>query len=442
MIRSRLPSGRSAREQPNVTDEGEARLTPLFGMTLAVAAVVTGLFGGALMFVLYSVEHLAFGFDSGTFENASEHATVLRRFISLGIAGVVAGIGWYLLRRYVKGASEVDESVWAGDGTLSFRRSLGTSFLSEIVIGMGASLGREAAPKLMGGACGSVLARWTRLSAAQKRLLVACAGGAGLAAVYNVPLSGALFTAEVLIGSMSLPVILPALACSWLATLVSWYYLAPIPTYPNVPAYGFSASLMVWSLLAAPVIGLLAVGFIRMIGWISHHRPTGRLALVAPVGAFLLLAVAGIWLPQLFGNGKGIARDALLGHSSLVLLAVLFVLKPIVTTLCLGSGASGGLFTPTMSAGAALGGALGIAWSLLWPGSPAGAFAMVGAAAMIGAAMQAPLAAVALVLELTHSGFEIMVPMIAATVLATAVARQVDGYSIYSARLAYKPPTP
>ena len=71
----------------------------------------------------------------------------------------------------------------------------------------------------------------------------------------------------------------------------------------------------------------------------------------------------------------------------------------------------------------------------LWPGSPAGAYAMVGAAAMIGAAMQAPLAGLVLVLELTRSGFQLMVPMIAATAIATAVSRYIDGYSIYSARL-------
>jgi H+/Cl- antiporter ClcA len=124
-----------------------------------------------------------------------------------------------------------------------------------------------------------------------------------------------------------------------------------------------------------------------------------------------------------------------LGEGGLALLFALFALKPLVTALCLGSGAAGGLFTPTLSTGAALGGFLGLAWSLLWPGSSVGAYAMIGAAAMIGASMQAPLTALALVLELTHSGFQIMVPLMAATVTATAVARYVDGYSIYSARL-------
>jgi chloride channel protein, CIC family len=198
---------------------------------------------------------------------------------------------------------------------------------------------------------------------------------------------------------------------------------------------------MTWALLAGPVIGLISSGYIRLIGWVSHHRAAGLKALFAPVIAFGILGVIGIWYPQLFGNGKDMADDAFLGIGSIGLLLTLFALKPLVTALCLGNGASGGLFTPTLSTGAVLGGALGMAWSLAWPGSPSGAFAMVGAAAMIGAAKQAPLAALALVLELTHSGFGLMVPMVAATVTATAVAFYVDGYSIYSARLPSQPPS-
>ena len=129
------------------------------------------------------------------------------------------------------------------------------------------------------------------------------------------------------------------------------------------------------------------------------------------------------------------AHDAFLGVGSIGLLVALAVLKPLVTALCLGAGASGGLFTPVMSTGAVLGAALGIAWSQVWPGSPIGAYALIGAAAMIGAGMQAPLAALVLVLELTHSGFGLMVPMMVATVIATAITRWIDGYSIYTARL-------
>jgi H+/Cl- antiporter ClcA len=202
-----------------------------------------------------------------------------------------------------------------------------------------------------------------------------------------------------------------------------------------VPDYPFQLAELAWAAVAAPVIGLIAVALVRLIGLVSHHQPRGRWTLVAPLGATLVLGVIGIWLPQLLGNGKGIAHDAFLGASPTALLLALALLKPLVTALCLGSGMSGGLFTPVLSTGAALGGVLGAAWSLLWPGVPDGAYAMVGAAAMIAAAMQAPLTALALMLELTHVGFGLMVPMTLAVVLATAVARRMDGYSIYSARL-------
>ena len=217
----------------------------------------------------------------------------------------------------------------------------------------------------MGGASGSLIARWFSLTTAQRRLLVACGGGAGLAAVYNVPLGGALFTAEVLYGTFALPVVFPALATSLVATVVSWVYLPSHATYFDIPSYRFSASLMVWSLLAGVVIGALAVGYVRLIGWVSFHRAKGANIFWTMPTAFLLVGVVGLWYPQLFGNGKDMVHSAFLGESGLALLAALFVLKPLVTALCLAGGGSGGVFTPTMSTGAVLGGFLGAAWSLL-----------------------------------------------------------------------------
>jgi CIC family chloride channel protein len=441
-IKRRIASGRGAMEQPNVTHDGDAALTPTFWVAVVLTGIATGLFGDLLMWILSSVERLAFSYHSGSYAVAVAKTSDLHRVTTLVLAGLLGAVAWFLIRRYLKNErAEIDESIWNGDGQLSMRRSFLTSVTSEVVIGMGASVGREAAPKLMGGASGSVLSRWMNLSVAQRRLLVACGGGAGLAAVYNVPLGGAIFTAEVLCGSFALPTVLPALACSAIATMVAWVYLPSGATYADIPSYHFSGSIMVWSLPAGLVIGLLAVWYVRLIGWVSAHRASGATIFWVMPAAFLVVGVLGIWYPQLFGNGKDMAHEAFLGLGSVGLLFALFALKPLVTALTLGSGAAGGVFTPFLSTGAVLGGFLGVVWTHFWHGTPIGAFALIGAAAMIGAVMQAPLAGLVLVLELTHSGFALAIPMVAAVTIATVVVRQIDGYSIYSARLPRRAPS-
>ncbi|MDQ6836863.1 MAG: chloride channel protein, partial [Actinomycetota bacterium] len=180
LIKRRIPSGRGAMEQPNVTGDGDAELTPRFWALVAMTGIATGLFGDLMMLLLFKVQRMAFGYHSGSFEAAVQRDSPLHRIAPLLIAGAFGGIAWYLLRRYTRGEkSEVDDAIWNGDGRLSLRRSLGTSIISEIVIGLGASIGREAAPKLLGGASASVLARWSGLSTHQRKLLVACGSGAG-----------------------------------------------------------------------------------------------------------------------------------------------------------------------------------------------------------------------------------------------------------------------
>ncbi|MGA3218602.1 MAG: chloride channel protein [Acidimicrobiales bacterium] len=336
LVRKRIASARGATEQPNVTGDGETALTPVFWAMVALTGVAAGLFGDGLMDVLFGVQHLAFGYHSGSFQSAVEHASVLRRVAPLLAAGAFGGVAWYLLRRYTEGeSSQIDEEVWSGDGRLSLRRSLGTSLISEVVIGMGASIGREAAPKLMGGVSGSVLATWARLSPPQRRLLVACGGGAGLAAVYNVPLGGALFTAEILCGAVNLPVVLPALACSFTATAVAWVYLPDHATYIDIPAYRFTTTLLVCAVLMGPVVGVVSSAYVRLVGWASHHRPSGLASIGAPLVAFGALGLVGIAYPQLFGNGQDMAHSVFLGQGGFALLCALLILKPLVTVLCL-----------------------------------------------------------------------------------------------------------
>jgi H+/Cl- antiporter ClcA len=255
-----------------------------------------------------------------------------------------------------------------------------------------------------------------------------------MAAVYNVPLGGALFALEVLLGTLSLPLVLPALATSLIATAVSWVALSSRPTY-LVPTYNVHSSQIVWALLVGPIAGLASVVYIRLIRRAHALRPAGWLRVAAPIAVFTALGVVAIAYPQVLGNGKGVVQLALVGRLAVGVMAVLIVLKPVATAGCLGSGAPGGLFTPTLTLGVVLGGVLGDGWLQIWPGTPLGSYAVIGGAAVLAASMQAPLAAVVLLLELTHKVDGLMVPMLLAVVEATVLSRLLRAHSIYSARL-------
>jgi H+/Cl- antiporter ClcA len=201
------------------------------------------------------------------------------------------------------------------------------------------------------------------------------------------------------------------------------------------------ATYVVFAVVLGPIIGLVCVAYVRFIGWVSHHQVRGRLVLVGPLIAFVVVGLGSWGLPELLGNGADLAHSVLVGGgtASLAVLAALLVLKPLLTGLCLGSGATGGLFTPTLCTGALLGGVTGQLWSEAWPGAAVGGYAVIAAAAMLGAAMQAPLAALVLVTELTATTTSLVLPMAGATALATIVARYLDGYSIYTSRLSARP---
>jgi H+/Cl- antiporter ClcA len=280
----------------------------------------------------------------------------------------------------------------------------------------------------------NVLSDRARLSDEQRRLLVACGAGAGMAAAYGVPLGGALFALEVLRGVLALRLVLPALMASLIATAVAWIALPDAPTY-LVPAFPSSSSVVCWALLAGPIAGIASVGYVRMVAWADRNKPRGWLRLVAPVSALGLLGLVSIVFPQLLGNGKDIAQLAFADQVAPWLLLALLLLKPLATVLCLGSGTPGGLFTPSLAMGALLGGVLGHAWSWLWPGVPPGLFAVIGAAAVLAATTQGPISAVVLMMELTGRDRSFIVPMLLAVATATLVSRSIEPRSIYDARL-------
>jgi H+/Cl- antiporter ClcA len=148
-----------------------------------------------------------------------------------------------------------------------------------------------------------------------------------------------------------------------------------------------------------------------------------------------LLGLISIPFPQLLGNGKDVAQLAFTNQVAPLLLLVLLFLKPLATTVCLVSGAPGGLFTPSLAFGALLGGVLGQVWSLLSPDTQPALFAVIGAGAVLAATTQGPISAVVLIMELTGGDRSFIVPMLLAVIMATLVARTIEPRSIYDARL-------
>ena len=402
---------------------------------MVAIGLVAGAVGAVLMLLLRGLEHLFWSYRHGTFLHAVQSVSDLHVVLVVAGAGVVAGIGAIALRRVRGfGGGEVSEALWLQDARMDVTPSVSRATLSIIVVAMGASLGREGAPQLSAASLASWLCQRVGVPRWQRRLLVACAAGAGMAAVYNVPLGGALFALEVLMGTLTLPFVLPALLCSVIATAVAWIALPISPTYVH-PQWGVTGAQIVWAALVGPLAGLAAVVWVRLIERMHELRPTGIGRLLAPIGVLTVLGVAAIEYPELLGNGQDTVQLALTGGLSVGVLGVLVVLKPLFTAGCLGSGTPGGLFTPTLTFGVLLGALLGHAWGLVWSAAPDGTYALIGGAAVLAAAMQGPLASVVLILELAHHTDTLMVPLLLAVALATVVARRMGAPSIYSARL-------
>lgn len=436
-----------ASPQPNVPGQGIiAGYSVRFWGLVAVIGVATGLAAAGFVAVLNLVERVAWRRPAADFLAAVTAASPARDVLVLLAAGAIAGGGALLVRRLrSSGGAETTEALWLRGGRLELLPSLVRGTLSIVTVGMGASLGREGAPQLAGASFASELCeRSPAITPAQRRLLVAAGAGAGMAAVYNVPLGGALFALEVLLGTLALPLVLPALLTSLLATAVAWIVVPSHATYA-LPTYGVSGAQLVWAALVGPLAGAVAVLWVGLIARADRLRPSGPATRVlAPIAIFGALGALAIVYPQLLGNGKELTQLVFVGRISVGLLVVLLVLKPLLTAACLGSGAPGGLFTPTLALGVLFGALLGHAWSELWPGSPIGGYALIGGGALLAAAMQGPLAATVLTLELTHSTGSLTVPLLLAAGLATVVARRLGAPSIYSARLArpHGDPTP
>lgn len=386
--------------------------------------------------LLEIVQHLVWAGSGTHILDAASRTGAWRHIIVLLGAGVIVGIGQLVLAQLSSGNGiDITSAIWFSAGRLPVVRTLGSAVLSVVVVGMGASLGREGAPKQAGAVIANLISDKARLSDEQRRLLVACGAGAGMSAAYGVPLGGTLFALEVLRGMLALRLVLPALLASLVATTISWLVLPNAPTY-QVPAFSNSAGALALALIIGPIAGIVSVGYVRTVAWADRSKPTGWQRLGAPFLALGLLGLISIKFPQLLGNGRDLSQLLFTGGiTSPVLLLLLLILKPAATVMCLGSGTPGGLFTPSLTFGALLGGVLGYAGSQLGSGVPPGLSAVLGAGAVLAATTQGPISAVVLMMELTGRDRSFMAPLLLAVITATLVSRTIEPRSIYDARL-------
>lgn len=373
----------------------------------ALVGLGAGVSGLAVSVALHGIEHLAYGYSSGTFLTGVTEAPPWVRVASLAVAGLIGGVGWWALRRWGARLVSVEQSV-AGE-RMPLRMTVANAGLQVIIVGLGASIGREVAPRELGAAVAGWLSDRAGVSARERRILVACGAGAGLAAVYSVPLGGALFAVEILLAEVSFATVLPALATAAIATIVARIVVPSTPLY-SLGSFDLTPSLFVWAIVAGPILGFAAVGFVSGARRAERIRPRSWWILVVMPVVFTAVGLIAIPFPEVLGNGRALGQTAFSAAVSIGMLGILALAKTATTVATIGSGAAGGTLTPSLAVGACAGAALGGVWELAWPGGPVAAFAFVAAAAFLASTMRAPFTAIVLVIEFTNHGPALLVP--------------------------------
>jgi len=406
-----------------------------FWCAVVLTGAATGVSAILLTRLLEITQRYFWGGSGRDILDAAQRSEPSRHLLALAAAGVITGAGQLLLGRLASGNGiDTTAAIWFFAGRVPVLRTLGSAVLSVVIVGMGASLGREGAPKQSGAVFANLFADRLRLSEEQRRLLVACGAGAGMSAAYGVPLGGSLFSLEVIRGILALRYVLPALVTSAVATGLAWMALPDNPTY-QVPEYPATIAAVVFAFILGPIAGIYSAAYIRLITWAERHKPQGWWRMAAPIAGLSFLGVLSVAYPQLLGNGRDVSQ---LAFSSLLIPSVaisLLALKPFAIALCIGCGAPGGLFTPSLTSGAMLGATLGFVSAPIAPAFPHGIASLLGATAVLAATTQGPISAVILMMELTGHVRSLALPMIIAAALATMVSRTIDARSVYDARL-------
>ncbi len=362
------------------------------------------------------------------------------RLLLPALGGLLAGTVALAVSRATRGqgVGDVMEAVAFGRGHLSMRTTLLKSLGSWLAIVSGGSIGREGPLIQFGGTLGSTVARLFHIDDTRARALMAAGTAAGFAAAYNTPLAAVLFVLEVVTGVAALDVIVSTIAATAIATSITRAVIGGGPIYQQRGFTLASQSELLGHVVLGVLGALTAQAFMRLLagGETLFVRSKLPQPWRAGLGGLLVGAIA-TRLPQVTGNGYEPLNAMLDGAVPLGLVLWLLLAKTVATTASVSSGSPGGVFTPTLLLGAAVGMALQAVLVMVFGaaaiGSP-GAYALVGMAATTAAMTHAPVMAAVLVFELSGD-YAIVVPLLLATAVATVLSRAMRPDSLYGAEL-------
>ena len=369
----------------------------------------TGLVGIACHYLLEGVQRLAFGQNRADLLQQFQEAGALRRFLVLCVTGVLAAGFWYVLQSRHKILSIRKQIDLAGDREPAPLAHLLHAGMQVAIVGAGASVGKEGAPREVGALLAGHLGKAFSLAIKERRVLIACGAGAGLAAVYQVPFASSLFVFETLGLAYHWKNFVLVLSSTYLATWVAQPIVGHGAIYHMSPVH-WSASSLFQAVIVALLVTPLALAFRFLANRASRkRRKDGTILWALPV-AFMVLAAIVSFYPIFMGNGQVLAQ-ALLSGQPFSNLALTLAVKGLLVYLLLRNGAYGGTLTPSFALGIGSGYLATLLLTVVGIHLDPALGMLLGATVFLGTTLQAPLTGIALSLGFTGQSWALILPL-------------------------------